>query len=630
MAALVATLLWCASAGAASVTGEWDFHSGDLSATVGQDLEYLDGPLGSTAAGTVFGTARSLGLPPIGGQDLPVMKIPNCSVRTMGYKMYPGIAANGGGAYVNQYTIVMDLYCPSYTLGSYKSLYNASSTNINDGDLFIYQGKIGTPGVVHGVANSDTWHRIAWSVNGTVLKKYVDGTLVGAQTLEGSIDGRWSLYTASDGMATLLFADNSGDTNVLYTSFIQIRDYAVADAEAAALGGPAGTPGFIVLPYLQNAKTDGITVMWELNRNPVATVEYGSTTSYGSSTTCTLRTTEDGTHLYKAVLTGLTPGTIYHYRPVIGGVACADSTFRTSPAVLEDFKFGYWADSQGAVSGTANPYEPVLSILNHMIGRGIAFGLTGGDLSENGSQIYDTRRYFLDRVLKYVGRSVPWYAAWGNHDTYNASGNLTTVETFIRHYADFPSKDRAGLTPGTGSYSFDYSGCHFICLDVMHLDDVTNGWLLSDLQSAASRSARFRFLVVHYPPYCELWYNGDAGLRTNLVPLLETYRVSVCFSGHTHEHERGMQNGVHYIISGGASWLDTGEALVYDWPFMTVGGYDTMPGTTIGGCLHNYLECSVTGNQCTIAMHAFNADGSYREVVDTVTFASPTSGWYFY
>jgi hypothetical protein len=47
-----------------------------------------------------------------------------------------------------------------------------------------------------------------------------------------------------------------------------------------------------------------------------------------------------------------------------------------------------------------------------------------------------------------------------------------------------------------------------------------------------------------------------------------------------------------------------------------------MPGAVKGGILHNYLEVSVSGNQCTVMMHAFNPDGSYRGVADTVTFSS--------
>ena len=161
--------------------------------------------------------------------------------------------------------------------------------------------------------------------------------------------------------------------------------------------------------------------------------------------------------------------------------------------------------------------------------------------------------------------------AWGNHD-----GGSSTV---IRQFADLPSQQRPGYGPGYGSYSFDYAGCHFICIDYASsaLDIAT--WLEGDLQSTANRNARFTFLFIHVPPYCELWIDGDAGLRAALVPLMEEYGVDVCFSGHTHEYSRGFLNGVHYCITGGGSWLDSPEVLVADWPHMTVGGQHAIPGS---------------------------------------------------
>jgi len=274
-------LLFSLSLQAATVTGQWDFQSGDLSATTGQALEYMDGPSGSTAAGTAFGAASSFGLPPIGGVDRAVMRIP-ARTNTMGYKMYPGIAANGGGIYVNQYTMVMDLYFPAKILEEYKALYNAATLNSNAADMYVYGGALGIPGQFAGVINSDTWHRIAWTVNGTIMKKYVDGALADTQTLD-AVDGRWSLYTAADNKPTLLFTSVGGDPTVFYVSHVEIRDGVMTDAEILALGGPNGSLGFITLPFLQNVKTDGITIMFERNKNTAATLEYGETASYGSS-----------------------------------------------------------------------------------------------------------------------------------------------------------------------------------------------------------------------------------------------------------------------------------------------------------------------------------------------------------
>src|SRR5689334_6865074 len=93
----------------AAITGQWDFKSGDLSATIGQPLNYLDG---DTQVGTKFGTTTSFGIPDIGGQPVKVMQFPATTSPSGGYDVPAGAAANGGGAQVNRWTMIMDVYYP--------------------------------------------------------------------------------------------------------------------------------------------------------------------------------------------------------------------------------------------------------------------------------------------------------------------------------------------------------------------------------------------------------------------------------------------------------------------------------------------------------------------------------------
>jgi hypothetical protein len=84
---------------------------GDLRATVGRALEYFDGPGGVTETKTEFGTTTDFGIDDINGEPAHVMKVPgDFGDRRIGYKMYHGIAPNGGGLLVNQYTLIMDIY----------------------------------------------------------------------------------------------------------------------------------------------------------------------------------------------------------------------------------------------------------------------------------------------------------------------------------------------------------------------------------------------------------------------------------------------------------------------------------------------------------------------------------------
>jgi len=219
----------------AAVTGQWDFNSSNLTATVGTALAFR----GTTATTTAFTTAT------IGGQTANVMNFP-AATSTQGYIMTHGIPPNGGGSFVNQYTLILDVMFPTASNGSYRSLFQTSSANANDGDLFVNPANgIGISGVYHGAIVADTWHRVSFVFDLTSptdpLRKFIDGTLVGTQGLSAGIDGRWALDPTA-----LLFTDDNNETRAGFVNSIQIRSEAMPTADVAALGG--ATAGGIPLP----------------------------------------------------------------------------------------------------------------------------------------------------------------------------------------------------------------------------------------------------------------------------------------------------------------------------------------------------------------------------------------------
>lgn len=418
-----------------------------------------------------------------------------------------------------------------------------------------------------------------------------------------------------------------------YTVTARARDEhgAVSGPSAAHLLTITGPPAITLRtpPYLQNVRTDSIVIMTESAENAALAVAWGESLSLGHSTPMTRVSSGGGTWFHRAPLTGLHPAGEYYYR-----VTAADGTplselahFHTAPDSAVDFKFSAWGDSQGHNHGvwSAAPLEPTISMMKHMVASGVAFGLACGDMAEDGNSYADTRNFYLDRVARHLGSSVPWFTAWGNHDTANPNSPL-------RLASDMPSRYRPGFSPGHGSFSFSYAHCFFVCLDEFFRTEITNGWLEQQLASPEARNARFRFLAIHVPPYCERWIDGDATLRSTLVPLLEKYKITACFSGHTHEYERGFLNHVHYIITGGGSWLDHTEVVVKDWAHMTVGGAHNVPGQwasqsrqgvlgppkpIVGGLFNQYSLITIRDQYLKLEAQAFNADGSYIGTLDS-------------
>jgi hypothetical protein len=238
---LSAALLGVCAPALATVTGQWDFNNGTLAATIGADLAYR----GDTATITTFPTAT------IGGQTAKVMALFKYS-SSQGFTMTHGIAPNGGGSYVNKYTLIMDLMFPSSSSGAYRALLQTSTANNNDADLFVNKANGIGSGSYSGVLTPDTWHRVGFvvdlSLSSGQLQKYIDGALVGSQNLSTPVlDGKLALDPTA-----FLFTDDDGETAPGFVNSIQIHDVPLTANDLYALGGPSAAGIPTTIPTLDN------------------------------------------------------------------------------------------------------------------------------------------------------------------------------------------------------------------------------------------------------------------------------------------------------------------------------------------------------------------------------------------
>lgn len=153
-------------------------------------------------------------------------------------KMTHGIAANGGGSLVNEYSLQMDISVPQ--LNVWNALYQTTPANNDDAEMFINTSNfIGAwrYGYSSVAVTQNVWYRVIVSVkNGSHFKIYVNGELwVDGAGME--VDGRDALNDA-----LLLFADEDGEDNTINCAEIGIWDVALTAAEALELGDPATTP----------------------------------------------------------------------------------------------------------------------------------------------------------------------------------------------------------------------------------------------------------------------------------------------------------------------------------------------------------------------------------------------------
>ena len=233
---------------------EWDFN-GNLTPSLQSggtaSMNYFNA---ATATATTFGTTGGAIPNPAGGSSgyvyFPGNSIPG---GLGGYTIsYTGVPANGGGSYVNNYTMIWDLYIPSL---NWTALMNTAPDQSNDADFYVANdGTVGIGDLGYSsssVVAAGQWYRVALVQDQTDNKTlyYVNGTQVFSGAA-GSPDGRFSLYTGTDTPPQLVIlgeGDTSGNyANDVYLSAFYFSDTVLSDATIAGLGGV--TAGGIVVP----------------------------------------------------------------------------------------------------------------------------------------------------------------------------------------------------------------------------------------------------------------------------------------------------------------------------------------------------------------------------------------------
>lgn len=156
--------------------GLWEFNnpSNLIEATIGEDLELIGAQVAIDGVESGDGAVRV----PVGSY----------------YRMAHGAEANGGGSYLNQYTLVFDFKIP--VLGFWYSFYQTNEANANDGEAFVNpngQIGVGATGYSTIMIEENVWYRLAIAIDLAAgsITYYLNGTEIQQGTGLG-VDGRFS------------------------------------------------------------------------------------------------------------------------------------------------------------------------------------------------------------------------------------------------------------------------------------------------------------------------------------------------------------------------------------------------------------------------------------------------------
>lgn len=327
-------------------------------------------------------------------------------------------------------------------------------------------------------------------------------------------------------------------------------------------------------PYVVNVTPKSATVAWVV-QGPEARLETGL--GKLARPAATLR-------VEKLAMKGLAPGTVYHYEAFEG--AEGKGHFRTPPTGAVPFRFMVYGDTRTRHDVHAKVIAAMLKAPDP------DFIVHTGDLVADGSVSAQWPVFFsIERELL---RKTAFFPVIGNHERNNQ-----------RYYEFFELK--------TPYYSFDWANAHVVVMNT-DLGNVTQNrdtywneelrWLEDDL--AKSSKADFVFVVTHHPPFTAVKRRQVDDPELNRIPpLMEKYKVSAVFSGHDHNYQHHLKNGVRYIVTGG------GGAPLYpvDGPLEGV--------TQKVESVEHFVGVEVDGKAAKI--QAFALDG---QVMDSIALAS--------
>jgi acid phosphatase type 7 len=267
-------------------------------------------------------------------------------------------------------------------------------------------------------------------------------------------------------------------------------------------------------------------------------------------------------------ISGLEPRTKYYY-VVCSDVECTPPStlmyFVTSPEA-GDMSVSVRIHALGDPGkGNSAALLCVAAAQNYMLSNGNKeadmWMWLGDDAYNSGTDSEYSRK-----TVRHYGSNLWHYPVWmtlGNHDS--ASNSAGESGPYFRRFR-MPRNGEAGGVPSNTAayYSYDYGFVHVICLDSQYSSRVVGSpmltWLANDLASINRTTTKWLIAFWHHPLYSKGSHDSDVdsrcvGMRSNVLPMLESAGVDLVLNGHSHGYERS------YFVKGHSGSSSTFTAL---------------------------------------------------------------------
>lgn len=221
-------------------------------------------------------------------------------------------------------------------------------------------------------------------------------------------------------------------------------------------------------------------------------------------------------------------------------IAPTDSPIPTVTPTVESPSavVAFYADPQSDTDGEDANHR---TVVNNILGRGANPVFNAGDIMEDGTQASLDR---FNNVTATLRSSRAFYSALGNND--RVEGDSSTPSSLYLNNFSYPNNERW--------YSVNYGNLHMVILDSAFAASNPSqiSWLISDLQSEASRS-RITGVMFHHPSFA-----------SSISSYLQSYSVDFVVMGHTHVYAHYNSGGIEYFTCGGQPNMGYLLARIYE------------------------------------------------------------------
>ena len=366
---------------------------------------------------------------------------------------------------------------------------------------------------------------------------------------------------------------------------------------AGYVAAPWVLPPWIVEgPLVQQVSPEGAVVVWYTSR-PAESQQVIVAADGDDPMQRTFAVASTGRRNV-ARIDGLLAHRDYAYRIVQNGRTLAEARLRTAALPGTPFHFVVFGDS-----GDASQTQYALARRIEQVDPD--FLVHTGDLVYPRGARAGYRRAFFVPYRRLI-RQVAFWPVPGNHDVAEPDRGAPFREVF-----ELPANGPAQVTP-EHAYWFDYADARFVMIDSNLSQQVLAERVAPWLEATfAGFPGRWRFVVLHHPPYTVGAHKPSEAVRRALVPAFEAAGVDIVFSGHDHMYERTTpmrrgqraERGVVYIVTG------AGGARLYEampreqWPDYVARVYAGQ---------HSFTHIRIAGAR--LELEQITADG---QVIDT-------------